>query len=450
MKGVVLEIRDGKAAVLLEDGSVVTTTRKCRVGETINLPVGKKHHTKWYRFAAPVMGAAAAALLSIGVYGYWDLNVRAASYVTMDVNPSLEYALNRRSLVVGVRALNEDAETIVDELGSSVKGSTLTEAITQTAEVLEENGYLQDDTDTVLLSVASGEEEDVSSLSDEILESSICEEDSGLTVVIHGTDLTTRDEAMESDVSTGRYVAAGYGTCTSSTTVEDGKDETQEKTETADAGETASEEESSPLSIDEAKSMTVTEITEASPRGGNALSGTEPEGSTDTEEGAAPAEDSIEESGTGMTQDQMQSQENAADGASDAQVPQTGSSEASSTGETTQSNEDAAPADAGTGTSAPAGSTAGSTAGESGAESTPAISGENAGTDVPAGSAEQALENIEGSAAQDSTENQSSAAGAASGGTTSGAAPVPGSGENAGQPSEGAPADSAGTPDAPQ
>ena len=37
MKGLVVEIRDGHAAVLREDGVMVTTRRNCQVGDTIEL-----------------------------------------------------------------------------------------------------------------------------------------------------------------------------------------------------------------------------------------------------------------------------------------------------------------------------------------------------------------------------------------------------------------------------
>ena len=37
MKAIVLEIKNGEAAVLREDGIVVTTRQKCRVGDTIEV-----------------------------------------------------------------------------------------------------------------------------------------------------------------------------------------------------------------------------------------------------------------------------------------------------------------------------------------------------------------------------------------------------------------------------
>ena len=42
MKAVVLEIRDGEAAILREDGVVVRVRRQCEVGDTIELAEEKK------------------------------------------------------------------------------------------------------------------------------------------------------------------------------------------------------------------------------------------------------------------------------------------------------------------------------------------------------------------------------------------------------------------------
>ncbi len=137
MKAVVLEVRDGLAAVLREDGTVEKIRRDCRVGETIEVDApgrvipfpGKA--TKW-------VAAAAAALVILsagGTYGY--NNAYAYSYVTLEDNPSVEYVLNRKNRVLRVEALTEEGEALAAELTEAgVKNATLSDAMELTEQIV--------------------------------------------------------------------------------------------------------------------------------------------------------------------------------------------------------------------------------------------------------------------------------------------------------------------------
>lgn len=76
-----------------------------------------------YRYAA-----ACAVLVAVvfGVNGYSFLNT-AVSYISIDVNPSIELALNRINNVVEVSAYNDDGSKILKEL--DLEGKDYTEAI---------------------------------------------------------------------------------------------------------------------------------------------------------------------------------------------------------------------------------------------------------------------------------------------------------------------------------
>ena len=99
------------------------------------------------------MAAAAAVLLLLGggiVYALPD------AYVSLDVNPSIEYTVNRFDRVLRVRPVNEDAAAIVASLART-RNVTIGEALTQSVSVLSTSHYLEDEDGTVLLlSVASG------------------------------------------------------------------------------------------------------------------------------------------------------------------------------------------------------------------------------------------------------------------------------------------------------
>ncbi len=207
MKAVVLEVRDGVAAVLREDGAVEKLRRDCRVGETIEIEEGGK----LLRFpgrTAKFVAAAAAALIVLGAGGsYGYNNAYAYSYVTMDANPSVEYVLNRRGKVLRVDALNEDGETLAAELSSAgVKNASLSDAIDETTRLLYEENILGSEEDYLLFNVTSRGEAQEQSLLEEIDAYFRDRSDETLNVLVTNADEADRTEARALGVSTGRYV----------------------------------------------------------------------------------------------------------------------------------------------------------------------------------------------------------------------------------------------------
>ncbi|MBR1559537.1 MAG: hypothetical protein IJ646_04775, partial [Clostridia bacterium] len=150
MKAVVLETRGREAALLLEDGTVRRARGRFEVGQTVDYAEAVRPSPRQW-----VAAAAAAAVLLTGSAGLWfDSNYRAYAEVSLDVNPSIVYTLNRGGRVLSVRAANADAEAIVDAL--DVRFKPLDDALGQTLDLLEDAGYLdaaQDD--YVLLNVSA-------------------------------------------------------------------------------------------------------------------------------------------------------------------------------------------------------------------------------------------------------------------------------------------------------
>ena len=203
MKGVVLEIRDGEAAVLLEDKTVRRIRCDCEVGDTVEIEE-KGRITQFPKRATRWAAAAVAAvvLVSGGSYGY--NNAYAYSYVTLDANPSIEYVLNRKNEVLSVSALNEDAVSIVEELNAdNVRGMALTELLEETTELLYRDSYLDaENEDCLLISVTSRGDRQRENLNAEIDEFS--ERESSAVYVTNAT-IGEERSARSLGMSTGRY-----------------------------------------------------------------------------------------------------------------------------------------------------------------------------------------------------------------------------------------------------
>ena len=128
-KAIILEVRDGYAAALREDGLVVKTRQIAAVGETVEL---SEKAVQFPSQGKRIMRTAVAAALILAVTGgtYTYTNVAAASYVTLDTEEtSVELSVNRMGRVIGVRALDEDSSELADALAADVRRMTVEDAV---------------------------------------------------------------------------------------------------------------------------------------------------------------------------------------------------------------------------------------------------------------------------------------------------------------------------------
>ena len=205
MKAIVLGVRNGRAALLLEDGTTTYRRMQCRPGERVEVPE-QKLRDNIISLPQSIKATAAAAVMFLLVgTGYFQARV-PVSYVTMDVNPSMEYALNRSDKVVEVSALNEDAEAIVEEL--SVSGKPIVEAVNKTEDVMEEHGYLANG-GSVLFSVSSDNDKHEDKLEAELSGSmDIRRTEKGREQLEYSVVRVSRDERKEAkklSLSAGRF-----------------------------------------------------------------------------------------------------------------------------------------------------------------------------------------------------------------------------------------------------
>lgn len=205
MNGVVLKVRDGKAVVLTDTGDTIEISYNGKRGERVEIPEKEKKiiPMRIIKTVAAVAAAVVIVFTGTGIYSY--TTVQACSYVTLDINPSLEYTLNRRDRVITVDALNEEAEPIAEELLSDhIKGKTLTEALQMTTELLEQAGYLSGEENEILVSVVGENEQSVEKLTEEADEA--LGNEVNVTHDIERASLKDREDAKRNGLSTGVYV----------------------------------------------------------------------------------------------------------------------------------------------------------------------------------------------------------------------------------------------------
>ena len=205
MKAVVLETRDREAAVLVNDGTVRIVRGTYNVGDIIDYRLRP-------RFVQWIAAAAAMVVLVGGSATMWiDRNYVTYAEVSLDVNPSIVYSLNKRDRVLSVRAANEEAESIVAELEQGgIRFSPLSEAVEKTMTVLDNQGYMDDSTDDyVLINVSADDEDRQTRLSEEVetAMTATLEQNHTIEYRIDHSDRKTAREADEAGMSAGRYAA---------------------------------------------------------------------------------------------------------------------------------------------------------------------------------------------------------------------------------------------------
>lgn len=215
MKAVVLEIKEKWAAVLCEDG-VIRKVKKgnFKVGDSFDFEA--ENHKKVVSIGSlrrNMVGSAAALFLIVaGVAGTYSYNnVLACSYVSLDINPSIEYTLNRQDKVVAVRGLNNDGQKIADEL-LSVRKVTLKEALQETKQLLTQKNYLKSgSSEDVLIDISANNSARTDALKKEALSVFGTELTKGeLNLVLTESDLKEHKRASSLGISTGEYKQIQY------------------------------------------------------------------------------------------------------------------------------------------------------------------------------------------------------------------------------------------------
>lgn len=134
MKAVIVDIKDNVAAMLSEDGRVSKVKNKnYAIGQEIVL----RNKNKYLKLAASA--AAALMLFATPAWAY----LTPYSYVSLDVNPSFEFSINRFDRVLEVKAINDDGEAVVEKISvAELKNKEINEAVKNVLSELKTQGYI--------------------------------------------------------------------------------------------------------------------------------------------------------------------------------------------------------------------------------------------------------------------------------------------------------------------
>lgn len=193
MKGVITAVKGNKAIFLNEFGEFITIeAHNYEVGQTVNY---KPRKLNQYSYIAACL--VLFMMLSLTGYAYYT----PVSYMSIDINPSIQLEINRFNKVIKAVPLNDDAKELLQTV--KVNNKDVDQSLDSIIEASKSMGYLNDDNNHV--------EVDVVTKNDKLLDkvnNHVSKYNDGKTeVAVERADQNVLDLSKEMNISIGRAKA---------------------------------------------------------------------------------------------------------------------------------------------------------------------------------------------------------------------------------------------------
>lgn len=162
----------------------------------------------WTRKHTKYAMAASIGLLFVGGFTTYMYKSVPVSYVSVDVNPSVELAVSRSGEVTDVYSYNEDGDVVLES--ADVVGMELDDAVDSVVTSALNNGYIKEDGSSIIVITPEtddeSEEAELAEASKDGAVEAISEPGASAGIYVNdAVDFETREEAIEAGVSPGKY-----------------------------------------------------------------------------------------------------------------------------------------------------------------------------------------------------------------------------------------------------
>lgn len=181
---------------------------RCAARKGTVIPMKKGTSRKLWKSLA----AACLALVLVGGGGayYYQANA-VASVVSLDVNPSIELSVNRSEKILSCIPLNEEARTVLADMGegADLKGTKLDVAVNAIVGALVRAGYLDSLSSAILISVEDSDQNRAVRIQQELTGTvdALLQSQSAGAAILSQTVAASADldqQARENNISTGK------------------------------------------------------------------------------------------------------------------------------------------------------------------------------------------------------------------------------------------------------
>jgi hypothetical protein len=209
-QGIVMELQGGKATIMTSAGEFIEVKQAksgWAIGDEIQFTPQSTIPWSW----STRWTAAVAAIFLVAMVGIPWFNLgtsqAVAAYVTLDINPSIEFSVTTDEKVIAAEPLNEDGRRLL--LDIDVEGLDLAEATILAVREAEKQGYLSSDGDVVITTILIGENQQVersirTHVSEAMENNSTSAGTKVQTTIVHATP-ELREEAKKEKLTPGQY-----------------------------------------------------------------------------------------------------------------------------------------------------------------------------------------------------------------------------------------------------
>ena len=206
VKGIVMESNGNSAIVMTISGEFVKVkklTSEILIGQEITSRVAI--NIPWFKYGSL---AAAIMLITIMPFIYYKTAYATVAYIDVDINPSLELAINKYNKVNSVIPLNNDAVLLIKN--TSLNNIDVQEALSRVIDEAKKMGYIKDTSEnTVEISLVKIEEKQVNITGENLInyaKESIAKLDVNAKIEVHEDDKNIRDKAKKENISINKYM----------------------------------------------------------------------------------------------------------------------------------------------------------------------------------------------------------------------------------------------------
>lgn len=143
--GIILELDETRALLLTRQAEFLTIQSKpgMFVGQEVDLsaPAGNRLGIPKYRYAFGIIASIIIFMIAFWVLFGFPLPSGLYAYVSMDINPSIEFAVNHQMRVIKVKSINNDGLAILQ--GTDYKDMSLNQAVMSMVFKAEQNNYFR-------------------------------------------------------------------------------------------------------------------------------------------------------------------------------------------------------------------------------------------------------------------------------------------------------------------
>jgi len=215
--GIVLKIKGKKSIIATEDGTFIeiNTREGMFLGQKIIYSQQEIIQKRKNDLSHALPAIASIAALFILMFSYFKFFYLGApfAYVDIDINPSMEFAVDNKGIVISEQPLNDEAENLMT--GVTYEGKHIENAIVDLIKRSKEHGYLNDDgeKDIILISAAIANRKEVNDNDYRITKEIIYNLRADLARLNQNIDMRfvevsadLRKRASKSKLSMGRYL----------------------------------------------------------------------------------------------------------------------------------------------------------------------------------------------------------------------------------------------------